>query len=114
MLKILSAILNTPWSTLGLLLSMLSFPREFKIDRRGVIIIDVKRLWVSELFLWRRVRGFTLGNVILLSEVAESSTLDHEMVHVKQFIEVPMVFPVLYIIECFKNGYLKNKYEQIS
>src|SRR3989338_1675608 len=106
-------ILNFPWSLLGLFYGLLLFPASIKMDKAElVIIVKVKRLWVNEIFLRRRCRGFTLGNTVLLSDVANSNTYGHEVVHVEQFTKMPLLFPLFYLVESMKNGYQTNKYEK--
>ena len=69
-MKTVAYFLNFPWSLLGLFYGLLLFPASIKIDKAElVIIVKVKRLWINEIFLRRRVRGFTLGNTVLLSDV---------------------------------------------
>lgn len=112
-MKIVPYFLNFPWSLLGLFYGLLLFPTSIKIDKaKPVIIIKVKRLLVNEIFLKRRVRGFTLGNTVLLSDAADSNTYGHEVVHVEQFTKVPLLFPLFYLVESMKNGYQANKYEK--
>ncbi len=91
---------------------MLSLPRNTKASKpQFVLVVNVKRLWINEIFLRRRVRGFTLGNTVLLSDVADTNTYDHELIHAGQFKKAPFVFPFLYCFEFVKNGYRGNKYE---
>lgn len=105
--------MNLPWSLVGLFYGLFALPRSIKTDKLTlVIVVKVRRLWVNEIFLGRRVRGFTLGNTVLLSNVADDNTYDHEIVHVRQFTKAPFVFPILYCLEFIKNGYQDNKYEK--
>ena len=109
----IAIVLNFPWSLLGFLYGMLLLPASIKMDKAElVVIIKVKRLWINEIFLMRRVRGFTLGNTVLLSDVADGNTYSHEIVHVEQFTKMPLLFPLLYLVESMKNGYQANKYEK--
>lgn len=111
-MKAITFILNLPWSLLGLLCGLLSLPQNIKVDKpQSVVIINVKRLWMNEIFLWHRVRGLTLGNTVLLSELS-NSTYNHEIVHVRQFMKMPLIFPLFYCAELIKNGYRGNKYEK--
>lgn len=112
-MKVITFILNFPWSLLGLLCGLLSLPQNIRVDRsRSVVIINVKRLWMNEIFLWRGVRGLTLGNTMLLSKLSNNNTYNHEIVHLRQFMKMPLIFPLFYCIELVKNGYQGNKYEK--
>lgn len=109
----IAVILNLPWSLLGLFYGIFCCPTSIGTDRQAlVIIMKVKRLWVSEIFLGQRVGGFTLGNTILLSNAADDNIYGHEIIHVKQFTKLPIIFPVLYLLEFVKNGYYDNRYER--
>ena len=50
--------------------------------------------------------------MVLLSDVADSNTYAHEIVHLEQFTKAPLLFPLFYLIESMKNGYKANKYEK--
>lgn len=111
-MKIIIFILNFPWSLLGLFCGLLSLPQGIRMDKvQFVMVMNVKRLWINDIFLRRRVRGFTLGNTVLLSDAFDNKTYNHEIVHVKQFIKMPLIFPLFYLAESIKNGYQDNKYE---
>ena len=106
-------VLNLPWSLAGLFYSLLMLPRNIKTDKlQFVMVLRVRRLWINEVVLRRRVRGFTLGNTILLSDVADNNTYDHEIVHVRQFMKEPFIFPLFYCFEFIKHGYQNSKYEK--
>jgi len=60
----------------------------------------------------------TIGNTIYLHNATKQELLDnkrwicHELVHVKQYINlVKFKFLFLYIIESIKNGYTNNRFE---
>lgn len=108
----ISPILNTPWTIFGLLFSFVSLPKSFRINRKPfVVIVQTDKLWLNDIFMFRRIKGFTLGRVILLSNAAEKLTYKHEFIHVQQFDKFPFVFPFLYLWELVVNGYTNNKYE---
>ena len=112
-MKKIAFAMNFPWSLIGLIYGLLLFPEGIKIDKlQSVIIVRVRRLWINDMFLGRKVRGFALGNTVILSSVADSNTIDHEIVHVRQFVQKPFIFPLLYCFESIKNGYRGNKYEK--
>lgn len=106
-------VMNLPWSLLGFVYGLLLLPTSIKTDKLAlVIVVKVRRLWVNEIFLGRKVRGFTLGNTVLLSNIANDNTYNHEIIHVRQFTKAPFVFPLLYCLQFIKNGYKNNKYEK--
>lgn len=53
-----------------------------------------------------------LGNTIVLGPKIGKFDLEHEIVHVNQYLRYPLIFPILYYIELFKKGYKNNKYEK--
>ena len=109
----IAIVLNFPWSLLGFFYGALSLPANIKIDKaQSVIIVKVKRLWINEIFLGRKVRGFTLGNTVLLSDITDGNIYSHEIIHVEQFTKIPLLFPLFYLVESMKNGYQANKYEK--
>lgn len=109
----LAFVLNIPWTFVGLLYGLLSLPRRIKLNKNpAVVVVNVKRLWLGEILLGRRIKGTTVGNTVLLSDVADSFTYSHEIAHVAQFEKRPLILPVLYGIETTRRGYRENKYEK--
>ena len=112
-MKWLVFILNLPWTVLGLVIGILSIPKNLKFRKVGrAMVINVWRIWPSEIYMQRKVRGLAVGSTILLSRFADELTINHELVHIEQFQKVPLIFPLLYLIELVKRGYKKNKYEK--
>ena len=113
MKKILISILNFPWSIVGIILAFIFLPTGINNLNHNffAFIINVKRVWLIEIFYGKQIRGVTLGNVILLSNMADETTIKHELVHLKQFINSPFVFPFFYFIELARYGYKENIYE---
>ena len=60
----------------------------------------------------RNARAVTVGHIILLSPRIEAGDIEHELIHVKQFDRLPLIFPILYSIELLRKGYRNNKYEE--
>lgn len=52
------------------------------------------------------------GNVVQLAPTADEKDLEHELIHVRQYEEAPLVHPLLYFIESLRYGYRNNKYER--
>ena len=114
-MKIVSFFLNLPWSLFGLFYGFITVPRKMETGTLYLaLIVKVRRLWINELFLGHRVKGCPLGNVVLLSDAADSSTYNHEVVHLEQFTRIPLLFPLFYILESMKSGYRANKYEKLA
>lgn len=54
----------------------------------------------------------TLGNVVLLGPKPLPHDLEHELVHIKQNVRMPFVFPFLNQYQLCRYGYRNNKYER--
>jgi len=68
---------------------------------------------VARLFMGPRgVSAITLWNIVFLAPDApwQPELLLHELRHVYQFGE-RLAFPVLYILESIRRGYVDNRYE---
>lgn len=107
----ISTLVNLPWTLLALFCALISYPQSFKILSSALAIQVYSLKWIDLLSGRRETKGFTLGNMILISPKADSGTLPHELIHITQFQKYPFVFPILYLIEHFKNGYKNNLYE---
>jgi len=103
-------ILNLPWTIIGLLAAIPSGPKSFSISRKPfALVIQVRSFWwCSWLPGYKKMTGLTAGSVVL---VTDENTLAHELIHVEQFVRVPLIFPILYIWDYIKHGYQQNKYE---
>ena len=104
-------VANILWTIFGFLAGLICIIYKIKFDKRGFLLIFVKRLWITEIFLRRRTYGLVLGNIIILSQYANEKTLTHEIKHVEQFRKMPLIFPLLYLYENYKYGYVNNKFE---
>ncbi len=95
------------------MIGIISLPRKIRFERTAkVFMLDVKRLWLGEIFLGRRIKGQAFGRVVLLSEAKDEFTFRHELVHVRQYDRMPLIFPLLYCLEIIRNGYSRNRYEE--
>ncbi len=104
-------VLNIPYTLIGLMAGLISLP--YKIQFRVnpyVLIVNVKKLWWTFGYL-KNARAVTIGQVILLGSNIEDQDLEHELVHVEQYQQVPLIQPILYGIELIRKGYKNNKYE---
>lgn len=105
--------LNLPWTLIGVLTALLSVP--YKVDFRRkplVIIIYVRSFWWNT---WRPsrkgTRGLATGHVVQLGPLELPHDLEHELIHAEQAARQPLIFPILYLIENYRYGYRKNRYE---
>lgn len=112
-MRVTALILNLPWSIFGLLIALISLPKNVKLNPKELVLtVKVKWLWLSSLIINRKVRGLTMGNVIMISNASINATFNHEMTHIKQFQKVPLLFPLLYCVEFMKSGYRQDEYEK--
>jgi hypothetical protein len=102
-------ILNLPWTILALIMSVFSLPIRTKFDRVNLaLVIDVKSMWWN----WRsNANAAAMGNVVLTGPNSDALDLNHELVHVRQYMDEPFIHPFLYYWEHFRRGYRDNKYE---
>lgn len=104
-------ILNFPYTLTGLVVTLISFPTSVKFHTDPLaIIFNVKKIW-SAVGYMRGARAAAIGHIVLLSPSTEAKDLEHELVHVRQYQRLPLIFPILYHIEFIRNGYRNNKYE---
>lgn len=103
-------ILNIPYTAIGLLLALISRPKDIKFLKSLAFIVDVKSLWWTIGYM-RGARAVTFGHVVILGPKTEPRDLNHELVHVKQYKDAPIIFPFLYYFELIRKGYKNNKYE---
>lgn len=82
-----------PWSLVGLLLSLL-FRRRSVV--RGVVLAE-GAAWPRRLG-WR-YRAITFGHVVLAVDELDRATIEHELVHVRQYERWGPFFVPLYLLE---------------
>lgn len=108
----LGFILNIPYTLTGLFVGAISIPQSITWNAKPVaIILHVKKFWWTIGFK-KYSRAITIGHVVLLGPHIEEKDLEHELVHVRQHMKMPLVFPILYFIENARKGYRQNKYEK--
>ena len=111
-MKIIAFILNLPWTILGLLLALVSFPVKVRLDRENwAIILWIKSWWWTVLWM-KGTRAVTIAHVVLLGDRTENLDLEHELIHVEQYIRTPFIHRFLYYLELILHGYRNNKYEE--
>lgn len=108
---VIGFILNLPYTFIGLIIGLISLPKNIKFNKNPYsIILKVKKLWWCVGYL-KGARATAMGNVILLGDKVENKDLEHELIHVEQYQREPLIHPILYFIELLKYGYKNNKYE---
>ena len=111
-MKLIAFILNLPWTVLGLLLAVVSIPVKVRVDKeKWAIILWIKSWWWTVLWM-KNARAATVAHVILLGDNTKNLDLEHELIHVEQYIRTPFVHPFLYYLELILYGYRNNKYEE--
>lgn len=114
MKDILAGLLNLPWSATGLILGLISWPYGARVSKSPpALVFNVKSFWWAKISPSKKgVRAITNGHVVSLGPNVLNKDLEHELIHVKQSIRQPFVFPILYQIENFTHGNKNNKYER--
>jgi hypothetical protein len=110
--KILSFVLNSPYTLAGLLLSSIYIP--FRITWDGetyAIIVSVRNDRFALFPYMKGWRAFNCGHTVVLGPREEENDLEHELIHVRQFIQYPGIFFFLYYIELLRKGYAHNRFE---
>lgn len=107
----LSFILNLPYTIIGIIFGLLSLPRNISLTRKPYsIVFEAGKLWWAIDYM-KGARAATIGHTVILGKGVMPTDLTHELVHVRQHEQRPVVFPLLYYIELFRKGYKENKYE---
>ena len=105
-------ILNTPYTIVGLIMSLISIPTKLEFRKNPyAFVVSVKKFWWAFGYM-RNARAMTIGHVVMLGPNLEDKDLEHELVHVEQNQRTPLIQPVLYHIELIRKGYRNNKYEE--
>jgi hypothetical protein len=112
-MQFVSFILNLPWTILLLIAGIFSLPSKIILHHRPfAVIVYVRSFWYYQ---WvpsqRGVRAMTLGNTMLLGPKLLDRDLEHELVHIKQHQQEPLIHPILNEIQTLRYGYRQNKYE---
>ncbi len=111
-MRALPAILNLPWSLLGLVIALVSLPRSVGYQRRA-LIFRVRSWWWTAPFWWLKgIRGFASGNIVALGPNKEPRDLEHELIHVEQYERYPFIFPLLSAIEAMRHGFGGSRFER--
>jgi len=106
-------VLNLPWTILGILLALLSAPRNVRFHRKPfALIFSVRSFWWQAwLPGYKGVRAASIGTVILLGPKLLPQDLEHELIHVEQYQREPFIHVFLFVYQSLRYGYRKNKYE---
>ena len=107
----LGFILNFPYTIIGFFIGFVCFPKKVQWHKeQHVILIHVTSFWWVVGFM-KGMRAMAIGHVILLGKNLEYHDLEHELIHVRQYDQAPLIFPLLYWIELARKGYRENRYE---
>ena len=105
-------LLNLPYTLLGVLLALFLRPSKVEFAKEPYRIVFTVR---NESFgpgYTKGWRGMTCGHTILLNPRVEDKDLEHEIIHVRQYERLPLIFPIFYYLEMWEHGYRNNKYEE--
>ncbi len=108
-MRYLTYFLNLPWTLIGLLNALIAVPIKMEF-RNDAIIFHTKTVGLVALYQPKGA-GVALGNVVIVKRDLAIKILDHELVHIEQFMREPFIHPFLYSIELLRKGYFNNKYE---
>lgn len=74
------------------------------------MVFEIKRFWWQFGYM-KDVRAANIGHVVLLGPKLAPKDLEHELIHVEQYMRYPFIYPFLYYFELFKKGYRNNRFE---
>ncbi len=110
-MALIALLLNTPYTLLGLISALATFPYSAKFSNDPLcVIFKTNKCWWG-IGPYKYMRAATTGHVILLTQKTLENDLEHELIHVRQYQHYPLVYPVLYYMESVKKGYRMNKFE---
>lgn len=105
-------VLNFPYGFVGLLVVLVSIPQKASFNRSPLAaIFRVRSFWWAMGYM-KNARAVAIGNVVILGPRTEAKDLEHELIHVRQYGQYPLIFPLLYYFELFTKGYRKNRFEE--
>lgn len=108
----IALILNMPWTLAGLILGLISIPRKIKfLFNSDAIVLRVRSFWwYSWLSKAKGIRAMAVGNIVLLGQSILQGDLEHELVHVSQFMREPLIHPFLYEYQNIICGYINGTF----
>ena len=105
-------LLNIPYTIIGLIAGLVSIPIKLEFGTNPyAFVLNVKKFWWVFGYM-KHARAMAIGHVVLLSPNIENKDLEHELIHVFQYEQAPLIHPILYYVELFRKGYKNNKYEE--
>ena len=104
---------NIIWSIFGVAIAFLHIPYLVSYNHEySAVVIRVRDIWILDNIpgyeYWRWI---ALWNIVILNPREEKWDELHECIHVEQFMRYPGIFPILNIIQTYKNGYSSNPFE---
>lgn len=107
-LRLLQFVLNTPYTFLGLCNVLFCFPYKMQFAKDALVFNCLTCGFVHLGF--PKVRGFAIGNIIVVRQKQSQKIINHELVHVEQYMRYPFIFGLMYLFE-LRKGYWNNKFE---
>jgi hypothetical protein len=108
MVKVLKYLLNAPYTLLGLCNVIFCVPYKLDFAKDALVFHCLTCGFVQ--FGFPKVRGFAIGNVAIIRKGQRENIVEHELVHVEQYMRYPFIFGFMYLYE-LRNGYWNNKFE---
>jgi len=109
--KMIGFVLNIPYTIVGLIMGLVSLPTSTALRTSPyAFVLNVKKFWWAVGYM-KNARAITIGHVVMLGPNLEDKDFEHELIHVEQHQQTPLIQPVLYCIELMRKGYRNNKYE---
>ncbi len=111
-MKWISWILNFPYTVFGIIFGLVSIPKNISfVTRKDIPVIVIKTRTLKTVFTVQNVKGVTFGASVLRGPHEDAGVLEHELIHVEQYIKYPLIFPLLYAYQVFRYGYRQAPFE---
>lgn len=108
MIRVLKYILNAPYTAVGLLNLLFCVPYKLSFAK-DALVFTCLTCGLAHVY-GLGVRGFATGNIAVVRRGQGQNIIDHELVHIEQYMRHPFIFGFLYLWES-RRGYWKNKFE---
>ena len=108
LLQLLKYFFNAPYTLMGLFNVLLCFPYKMQFAKNAVVFHCLTCGLVHLGF--PKVRGFAIGNIVVVRKSQSTKIVAHELVHVEQYMKYPLIFGFMYLYE-LRKGYWNNRFE---
>lgn len=102
-------LLNFPWTLLGIVNLLFCLPYRISFKRDACVVTGLT-CGLVHIYAYR-AKGVTFGNLVVVRKNEPDCILEHELVHVEQFMRQPFIHQFLYMKEFLLKGYWNNPYE---